>query len=137
MYSVGDLYEWVPLSLLLGFGLPIPFYLAHRLFPKVGFNNVIIPISVCTIGAPAIGINSPCTSQFIIAIFSQWYLRIYHPKIFKDYNYVVAAGLTGGTQVMVFLLSFAVDGASGVVHNFPNWWGNNVGGNMDRCYYND
>lgn len=137
MYSVGARYEWVPLSLLLGFVLPVPFYLAHRLFPKVGFNTVNIPILVWYIGWLCVGVNSSITSYFIIAIVSQWYLRVYHPKIFKDYNYVVAAGLTGGTQVMVFILSFAVQGASGKAVVFPEWWGNNVGGNMDHCFVNE
>jgi len=36
---------------------------------------------------------------------------------------------------MVFVLSFAVAGASGVSRPFPNWWGND-GGNVDRCMVN-
>jgi len=31
--------------------------------------------------------------------------------------------LDGGTQVMVFILSFAVQGAGGTSHPFPTWWG--------------
>lgn len=137
MYNVGARYEWVPLSLLLGFALPLPFYLAHRFFPKVGFNNINIPILVWYAGYLSVGMNAGPTVQFLLGIFSQWYLRVHHPKIFKDYNYVVSAGLTGGTQVMVFILSFAVDGASGTPHYFPTWWGNNDGGNLDRCLYID
>ena len=41
--------------------------------------------------------------------------------------------LDGGTQVMVFILSFAVQGAAGTSHLFPQWWGANQGGNYDRC----
>jgi hypothetical protein len=41
--------------------------------------------------------------------------------------------LDGGTQVMVFILSFAVQGAAGESHLFPKWWGANQGGNYDRC----
>jgi len=43
------------------------------------------------------------------------------------------AALDGGTQVVVFILSFAVLGAGGVSHLFPAWWGANQGGNYDRC----
>jgi hypothetical protein len=32
----------------------------------------------------------------------------------------------------VFLLSFAVQGAAGTSHLFPQWWGANQGGNYDR-----
>lgn len=42
------------------------------------------------------------------------------------------AALDGGTQVMVFILSFAVQGAAGTSHLFPEWWGANQGGNYDR-----
>jgi hypothetical protein len=34
---------------------------------------------------------------------------------------------------MVFILSFAVQGAGGTPHLFPEWWGANQGGNYDRC----
>lgn len=36
---------------------------------------------------------------------------------------------------MVFILTFAVSGGSGVARPFPNWWGNNLNGNADRCEY--
>lgn len=39
-------------------------------------------------------------------------------------SYIVAAALDGGTQVISFILNFAVFGASGTAHNFPEWWGN-------------
>ena len=45
------------------------------------------------------------------------------------------AALDGGSQVMVFILSFAVQGAAGTSHLFPVWWGANQGGNYDRCLY--
>jgi OPT family small oligopeptide transporter len=137
MYSSGKRYEWVPFALLLGFAIPLPFYFLHKLFPKAGFRNVNMPIMVWYIGQLCAGVNSPITSYFIVAFASQWWLRKYHPKVFRDYNYILAAGLTGGAQVMVFILSFAVAGASGSVHSFPTWWGNNAGGNFDRCHFND
>jgi hypothetical protein len=43
--------------------------------------------------------------------------------------------LDGGTQVMVFILTFAVQGVAGTSHLFPEWWGANQGGNYDRCLY--
>ena len=54
-----------------------------------------------------------------------------------DYRAIVLTclrtALDGGTQVMVFILSFAVQGAAGTSHLFPQWWGANQGGNYDRC----
>jgi len=53
------------------------------------------------------------------------------------YNYIVSAALDGGTSVIVFIMSFAIFGAAGTAHNFPQWWGNNINGNLDRCLYLD
>ena len=38
--------------------------------------------------------------------------------MFVKYNYLVSAALDGGTSVIVFILSFAVFGASGKTVNF-------------------
>ena len=45
-------------------------------------------------------------------------------------SYIVAAALDGGTQVISFILNFAVFGASGNPHNFPQWWGNGTCSNF-------
>ena len=63
-------------------------------------------------------------------------LEEYRPQYFIKWNYLISAAIDDGTQVMVFILSFAVTGASGVDHSFPAWWGNNVNGNVDYCMYN-
>ena len=48
-------------------------------------------------------------------------------------SYIVAAALDGGTQVISFILNFAVFGASGTPHSFPDWWGNDLNLSADRC----
>jgi hypothetical protein len=54
--------------------------------------------------------------------------------MFRRYNYLLSAGLDGGTQVIVFILSFAVFGSSGKQVDFPPWVGNNFQeGNYDFC----
>ncbi|OJA09373.1 hypothetical protein AZE42_08541 [Rhizopogon vesiculosus] len=71
------------------------------------------------IGCLCVGINSSILSYFAIAFLSQWWLRTRYPRWFAKYNYIVGAALDGGTQVMVFILSFAVQGAGGNSHPFP------------------
>ena len=41
--------------------------------------------------------------------------------------------LDGGAQVMIFILSLAVFGASGTPRPFPTWAGNPATGNVDYC----
>ncbi|KAG9100791.1 hypothetical protein FRC06_003729 [Ceratobasidium sp. 370] len=79
------------------------------------------------------GVNSVTTSIILVGIISQVWLRRRHPRWYNKYNYILGGGLDGGTQTIVFILSFAVFGASGVERPFPNWWGKPVDINPDYC----
>ena len=72
-------------------------------------------------------------SQVIAGFFTQFYLRNYRPRIFKDYSYLVTGAFDGASLTVLFILSFAVFGAGGPSVSFPTWWGNNVDGNLDLC----
>ncbi|RDW70319.1 hypothetical protein BP5796_08716 [Coleophoma crateriformis] len=133
MYSWGSTYQWVPLGLVIGFVAPIPIYILHRLFPKMHFDYLNVSIISWHIGWLVTGINSAIVSFFVVAYFSQFYLRRYKPDWFLKFNYVLCAGLDGGTQVVVFIMTFALFGASGKPVTFPNYWGNNGNGNIDFC----
>jgi hypothetical protein len=65
------------------------------------------------------GVNSTITSSIIVGLVSQLWLRRYHPGWYKKYNYILGGALDGGAQVMIFVLSFAVFGASGKGKPFP------------------
>ncbi|KAJ7261692.1 hypothetical protein C8J57DRAFT_1071895, partial [Mycena rebaudengoi] len=88
------------------------------------------------------GINTSVFSTFLLAVFSQYYLRRYRPRWFRKYNFLLSAALDGGTQantfnrgrrsVMVFVFTFAVGGGSGKVVDMPHWALNPVG-NPDYC----
>ncbi|KAG6376476.1 OPT oligopeptide transporter protein-domain-containing protein [Boletus reticuloceps] len=133
LFSTGMRYQWVPFSYLIGLVAPVPFWLVHRYWPRLRTDYVYTPIVCAFIGWLCVGINSSVLSFFAVAFLSQWWIRTRYPHRFQKYNYIVAAALDGGTQVMVFILSFAVQGAAGTVHLFPAWWGANQGGNYDRC----
>lgn len=135
MFSFGARYQWVGASYFLGFLVPLPFYICWRLTKRTVFSYFNLSIILWYFGYLVIGINSSITSYFLIGVFGQYYLRKYRPKYFVKWNYLVSAALDGGTQVMVFLLSFAVAGASGVARPFPVWAGNHAN-NVDYCMYN-
>jgi hypothetical protein len=67
----------------------------------------------------SVGVNSVITSCIIVGLVSQLWLRKYHPGWYKKYNYILGGALDGGAQVMIFVLSFAVFGASGTERPFP------------------
>ncbi|KAF7290827.1 OPT oligopeptide transporter [Mycena indigotica] len=132
LYATGTRYGFVPYMLLVGLLFPIPFWLLHRWYPKVGFNNVFTPILTAELGYLSVGINSSVFTSFVLALFSQWYLRKYRATWFRKYNFLLSAALDGGTSVMIFVFTFAVGGAGGKVINFPNW-ALNPKGNPDYC----
>ena len=72
-------------------------------------------------------------SQVLAGFFTQFYLRNYRPRIFKDYSYLVTGAFDGASLSVLFILSFAVFGAAGRLVPFPKWWGNNADGNYDHC----
>jgi OPT family oligopeptide transporter len=132
IYSPGGRYWIVPFALLIGLAVPLPFWLVHRFYPKLGADKVVTPVLCWTLGYLSVGINSSVFTTFCMAIFSQYYLRKYRPRWFRKYNFLASAALDGGTQVMVFVFTFAVGGGSGKVIDMPNWALNPVG-NPDYC----
>jgi hypothetical protein len=66
------------------------------------------------------GVNSAITSSILVGVASQLWLRRYHPGWYRKYNYILGGALDGGAQIMIFILSFAVFGASGASRPFPS-----------------
>jgi OPT family oligopeptide transporter len=121
LYAWGTQYGFVPYTLLFGLLAPIPTWWLHQKYPKFGYDKVFTPILVAELGYLSVGINSSVFTSFLLAIFSQWYLRKYRAAWFRKYNFLVSAALDGGTQVMIFVWSFAVGGAGGKEIPFPRW----------------
>ena len=108
----------IPMSILIGLVVPLPFWLLHRRFPKANFDGVITPMICTQIGALAGGINSSIFGTFILCLISQFWIRKYHPQWFRKYNFLMSAALDGGTEVMVFVYSFAVRCATRCIWKF-------------------
>lgn len=138
LYKAGKPYDMVPAGLAIGAGC----VLLHRAFAY--FYPKIKGLSVADWNFPQfiqyagyIPYNSPqtCTlaNQIVAGFLVQYYIRNYHPRIFRDYMYLVTGAFDGAAFTVVFILSFAVFGAGGKTVPFPAWWGNNVNGNYDFC----
>ncbi|KAI5117568.1 hypothetical protein M0805_009646 [Coniferiporia weirii] len=132
LYTPTGRYGIVPLSIIIGLFVPLPFWLLHQKFPNIKADKVMTPILCWTLGYLSVGINTSVFTTFLLAVFSQYYLRRYRPRWFRKYNFLMSAALDGGTQVMVFVYTFAVGGGSGTVRPFPNW-ALNPTGNPDYC----
>ncbi|KAH9914494.1 oligopeptide transporter [Epithele typhae] len=136
LYGPSGPYFWIPLSLLLGMIPTAIQWLIVKRYPTIrGFrvDSVVLPIIYQYSSWMSAGTNSPVFASVLVGLASQLWLRRYHPAWFRKYNYVLGGALDGGAQVMVFVLSFAVFGASGVPRPFPAWAGNPAVGNVDYC----
>jgi hypothetical protein len=103
-----------------------------RVFPRIRQWPLNTAIIASWAGQMYYGNTSWIWSSIAVGVFSQVWLRRRMPKIYNDYNYLIGAALDGGSQLIVFILSFAVLGASGTERPFPTWWGN-PDGNPDHC----
>ncbi|KAI0333608.1 OPT oligopeptide transporter [Cubamyces sp. BRFM 1775] len=133
MFGPHAVYHMVPICLAIGVFLPLPFIAAWYFWPKAGFENFSTPIILQYSCFLSVGINTSVNPSMVIGLFSQWWVRTRYPRWFTKYNYIMAAALDGGTQVISFILNFAVFGASGTAHSFPDWWGNDLSLSADRC----
>ncbi|WVQ84175.1 hypothetical protein IAT38_006322 [Cryptococcus sp. DSM 104549] len=122
-----DGYGVIPLGLLIGACIPVIHWLVAKRWPKIGplqTSKIVTPIILVNAAVTYAGTTSVHTTQILTGLWSQWYMRLKNPKWFGRYNYIVGGGLDAGAKIMLFILTFAVNGASGDEVNFPTWWGN-------------
>ncbi|ROV97875.1 hypothetical protein VSDG_04884 [Cytospora chrysosperma] len=128
-------YWQVPMGLFYGIFVPIPFYLVHKWWPKLRADYINSFIILNWLGWLSVGINSSLMPYFMLGFFTQGYLRKYKAVLFAKWHLTTVAAIAGGTSIIVFILTFAVSGGAGVSRPFPEWWGNNLSGNVDHCKY--
>ncbi|KAI1394257.1 peptide transporter MTD1 [Hypoxylon trugodes] len=132
MYGPAGRYFIVPMGIVIGLFVPLIHWGLIKLFPKLKDIPINTSIICAYAGLNYYGNTSWIWSSIAVGIFSQIWLRRRMPKIYNKYNYLIGAALDGGSQLVIFLLSFAVFGASGKAYPFPEWWGN-PSGNPDHC----
>ncbi|KAI8370665.1 OPT family small oligopeptide transporter [Radiomyces spectabilis] len=138
MFGPGTKYYIFLWAFVIGFFVPVPFWLLSKKFPKRGFELINVPmilIGLCILP----GSNSSwITVSFGLIIFSQWYMKRRHREWFVKYNYLISTALDSATSLMVFFIAFALmGGASGKEYRFPTWWGNRADIRyMDQCCMN-
>ncbi|KAK0220366.1 OPT oligopeptide transporter protein-domain-containing protein [Armillaria fumosa] len=136
LYGSNGPYLIVPLGLLIGMVPTFFQWLIWKRWPIIGsvkVDSIILPIIYYYSSYMSSGQTSMITSCIIVGLVSQLWLRRHHPVWYRKYNYILGGALDGGAQVMIFILSFAVFGASNVEKPFPKWAGNPANGNADYC----
>lgn len=132
VYSFSGQYWIVPIALPIGLLVPVAHWALTKVWPKLRAIPITTPLIIASLGTYSSGNTSFITSTVIVGLVSQLYLRRYKTKWYNNNNYIVGAALDGGSQIAIFILSFAVLGAGGPAVNFPTWFGN-PSGNPDHC----
>ncbi|KAL4253651.1 oligopeptide OPT transporter family protein [Abortiporus biennis] len=138
LFTFGKPYWFLAFAMFVGLFFPLPFWLVHRYSRSGSFISkaaayINTPIVALYVGYLPYSVNGQWWSCVLIGFASQWWARTRRPRWFKSRNYLLSAALDGGSQVILFILSFAVFGASGNAIAFPNWWGNPANLSADRC----
>ncbi|KAH9062284.1 OPT oligopeptide transporter protein-domain-containing protein [Lactarius vividus] len=136
LYGPSGPYFIIPMGIFIGFAVTVIHWLVNKRWPYIGpvrVDQIILPLIIQYSSWLSAGVNSVTSSIIIVGLVSQFWLRRYHPGWYRKYNYILGGALDGGAQVMIFILSFAVFGASGVSRPFPAWAGNPAQGNVDYC----
>lgn len=138
LFTIDKPYWLVPFAIFLGLLFPIPFFLIHKFSRRGSWISrtaayINTPIIALYVGYLPYSVNGQWWSCVVIGFAAQWWARTRRPGWFKKYNYLTSAALDGGSQVILFILSFAVFGASNHAVDFPNWWGNPANLSADRC----
>jgi hypothetical protein len=106
--------------------------------PKIGkYDTSDINLPTIFMGMEGLdgGSTSSTWSAYATGFFAQFYIRNYHPRIYKEYLWILSGAINTGCSLAMFILSFAVYGAVGNMHAFPRWWGNHTeaGDYVDHC----
>jgi len=136
LYGPSGPYFVIPMGIFIGFATIVVHWFVNKRWPYIGpvrVDRVILPLIFQYSAWLYAGVNSVVTSSIAVGLVSQLWLRRYHPGWYRKYNYILGGALDSGAQVTIFILSFAVFGASGVSRQFPKWTGNPAKGNFDYC----
>lgn len=124
-------YPLLPLGFLLGFIAPLCLWYLHRRIPKVGFNYWNTTVFFSSMSQFYGNLSTGGLSKFIGGTVSMYYIFTYHHKLWKRYNYILAAAFDTGYSLSILLifvmfsLFYTVD--------MPHWWGNNIK-SVERCF---
>ncbi|KAI9031847.1 OPT family small oligopeptide transporter [Phycomyces nitens] len=134
MFGPDTQYSFFLWSFIAGFGLPIPFWILHRFYPKAGFDLVNTPMILYGLNLFPGYSYSWITVSFIIILVSQLYIKKRYNKWYIKHNYLMSAALDSGASLMSFILAMSVfGGGDGVERPFPTWAGNPDLVYLDYC----
>ncbi|KAA1119099.1 hypothetical protein PGT21_015097 [Puccinia graminis f. sp. tritici] len=119
MFLFGQKYSAVSWGSLVGLFLPIPFFIAHKFWPRYKLGLFNTPLFLGIIPSLYTSAYAGEPMRIVIGLLSQFWARKYRNRLFTKYNYILSAALDGGTELVVFFLAMVFQGGGGRRINFP------------------
>lgn len=128
-----EIFRPLPYAFLFGALLPLVLYALHRAFPKSKLKFHLWNTTIFFSGMSVFygNLSTGYFSSIIGGFIAMYWAFRYHFKIWKRYNYIVAAALDAAFNLNMLLI-FLFFG-SGKQISMPNWWGNNET-SVERCF---
>ncbi|WAQ82454.1 hypothetical protein PtA15_2A771 [Puccinia triticina] len=122
MFLFGQKYSAVSWGILVGLFLPIPFFVAQKIWPryKLGAINVALFCGIVVSMYTSAYAGEPM--RIIIGLISQFWARKYRTRWFTKFNYILSAALDGGTELVIFFLAMVFQGGGSRKINFPTYF---------------
>ncbi|KAH9469528.1 hypothetical protein Pst134EA_006823 [Puccinia striiformis f. sp. tritici] len=135
MFLADEKYGAIPLALVVGLFLPVPFFVIHRFWPRYKLNMVNVPLLAGSMASGYTVATAGRLVNILIGLASQFWARRYRPRWFMKYNYVLSAALDGGAQIIILFLSMVFQGGDGAKVTFPTYFLNPAPSMpRDYCY---
>lgn len=124
-------YQWLPYGFAAGLVGPLAIYALHRRYPRAGFNVWNTTVFFLSMLRFYGNILTGYLSKFIGGTVTMFWAQRYRHRVWKDYNYIVAAACDTGLNLAVLALFVAVSVFPQL--RMPHWWGNNPD-SIERCF---
>ncbi|MBW0461325.1 hypothetical protein O181_001040 [Austropuccinia psidii MF-1] len=135
LFLANQKYGIISLAMIVGFVLPITFFIVHRFFPRLKLNSINIPLLLGSISSNFWGAAAGRFVNILIGLGSQFWARKYKPQWYKKYNYVLSAALDGGAQLTILFFAMVFQGGFGYTIKFPTYFLNpNESIPKDYCF---
>ncbi|KAF3049233.1 hypothetical protein E8E11_007645 [Didymella keratinophila] len=123
----------LPYGFLVGAVAPLVMYGLHRAFPtsKLKFHLWNTTIFFSGISVFYGNLSTGYFSAYLGGFIAMYWIFRHHFKIWKRYNYIVAAAFDAAFNFNMLLI-FLFFGAGKQI-KMPAWWGNNAD-NVERCF---
>ena len=128
-----QIFRPLPYAFLFGAGMPLVMYALYRAFPKSKLKFHLWNTTIFFSGMAVFygNVSTGYFSAFIGGFIAMYWIFRHHFKIWKRYNYIVAAALDAAFNLNMLLI-FLFFG-SGKQIKMPHWWGNNSS-SVERCF---